>query len=108
MRKALLVADERSHIDPATLTVHETQCLIEKYPAVISRQFMIKVFALIKFIKTNDEVFQGKLKDLWYRIEFQSPHLHMVNNNNNKNIFTTLLIVKLYLLMIINIILLIF
>ncbi|KAG5863592.1 hypothetical protein JTB14_029204 [Gonioctena quinquepunctata] len=35
----------------------------------------------MKFIKNNDEVFGGKVKDHWWRIEFQnlgSPHLHMV------------------------------
>ena len=48
---------------------------------ILSRHFMIRVTALMKFIKNDDEAFDWKVKDFWYRIEFQncgSFHLHMV------------------------------
>ncbi|GIY15745.1 ATP-dependent DNA helicase [Caerostris darwini] len=80
-RKTLLIADGRPDVDPSTLDIYEIQQLIEKYPAILSRHFMVRVNALMKFIKNNDEVFGGKVKDHWWRIEFQnrgSPHLHMV------------------------------
>lgn len=80
-RKALLIADGRPDVDPSTLDIYETQKLIEKYPVTLSRHFMVRVNGLMKFIKNNDEVFGGKVKDHWWRIEFQnrgSPHLHMV------------------------------
>ncbi len=80
-RKALLIADGRPDVDPSTIDIYEAQRLIEKYPVILSRHFMIRVNALMKFIKNNDEVFGGKVKDHWWRTEFQnrgSPHLHMV------------------------------
>ena len=42
---------------------------------------MVRVSALMTFIKNCTEVFQGKVIDYWWRIEFQnrgSPHLHMI------------------------------
>lgn len=81
MRKALLMSDNRPDVDPETLTVQETQRLIEKYPVVVSRQFMIRVSAIMRVLRNSDEMFGSKVKDFWWRIEFQnrgSPHLHMV------------------------------
>ncbi|XP_059150287.1 uncharacterized protein LOC131937110 [Physella acuta] len=81
MRKALLVADGRPDENPNNLTTYETQRLIEQFPVVVSRHFMIRLNALMKFVKNNQEVFGGHLKDYWWRIEFQnrgSPHLHML------------------------------
>ncbi|GFQ93617.1 ATP-dependent DNA helicase [Trichonephila clavata] len=78
-RNALLLANGRPDVDPSTFNIYETQQLIEKYPVVLSRHFMIRVNALMKYIK--NEVFGRKVKDHWWRIEFQnrgSPHLHMV------------------------------
>lgn len=46
----------------------------------------------MKFIQNNDEVFGGKVKDFWWRIEFQnrgSPHLHMVVWIENHPAFDT-------------------
>ncbi|GFR18848.1 hypothetical protein TNCT_571281 [Trichonephila clavata] len=80
-RKALLLADGRPDVDPNTLNIYETQQLIEKYPVILSRHFMIRVNTLMKYIKNDDEMFGWKVKDHWWRIEFQnrgSPHLHMV------------------------------
>lgn len=81
MTKALLIADGRFDIEPEELSYQERLELVEKYPVVISRQFMLRVSALISFIKCNNEIFGGPVVDYWYRIEFQnrgSPHLHML------------------------------
>lgn len=81
MRKALLIADGRPNDDPKNLDSFTTQALVERYPVIVSRHFMIRVNALMKFIRSNTEVFGGQLVDFWWRIEFQnrgSPHLHMV------------------------------
>ncbi len=81
MKKALLLADGQTEIDPVDLDIYATQKLIEKYPLVVSQHFMLRVSALMKVMKSNDCIFSGKLKDFWWRIEFQnrgSPHLHMV------------------------------
>lgn len=54
---------------------------VEMYPVIVSRHFMIRVNAFLKFIKNNNGLFGGKVKDHWFRIKFQdcgSPHLHMV------------------------------
>lgn len=81
MKRGLLVSDGKQHIDPDDIDNQETQRLIEMYPVVVSRQFMVRVNALMQFLKTDTEIFGGKVKDHWWRIEFQnrgSPHLHMV------------------------------
>ncbi len=86
MRIALLHADNRSHENPMNLRIDEVQRLIERYPVVVSRHFSRRVNAFLKFIKADDKVLGGKVKDFWWRIEFQnrgSPHLHMVVWINN-------------------------
>ncbi|GIY57521.1 ATP-dependent DNA helicase [Caerostris darwini] len=91
-RKALLIADGRPDVDPSTLDIYETQQLIERYPVILSRHFIVRVNALMKFIKNNDEVFGGKVTDHLWRIEFQnrgSPHLHMVVWIENHSEFDT-------------------
>ena len=73
--------DNKAHIDPESLTIREAQKLIEKYPVDVSRHFMVRVDALMRYIKREDTLFGGKMIDYWWRIEFQnrgSPHLHMV------------------------------
>ncbi|GIY13376.1 ATP-dependent DNA helicase [Caerostris extrusa] len=66
-RKALLIADGRPDVDPSTLDIYETQQLIERYPVILNRHFMVRVNALMKFIKNNDEVFGGKVTDHWWQ-----------------------------------------
>ena len=81
MRKALLIADGRPDEDPNDLDINAVQKLIEQYPLIVFRHFMKRVNAIMKLIKNNNEIFGGKVKDFWWRIEFQnrgSPHLHMV------------------------------
>lgn len=80
MRKALLIADGRPDVEPNDLHIYETQCLIELYPIILSRHFMIHVNALMKFLNNDHTLFKHKVKNFWW-IEFQnqgSPHLHMV------------------------------
>lgn len=80
-RCLLVVSDGKQHIDPDNIDILETQRLIEMYLVVVSRYFMARVNALIQFLKTDIEIFGGKVKDYWWRIEFQnrgSPHLPMV------------------------------
>lgn len=48
MRKALLIAANRPNHDPQTLTFPEVQQLVEQYPVVISRQFMVRVHAIVR------------------------------------------------------------
>lgn len=52
-RKALLIADNRPDEDPSSLNIHETQCLIEKYPVILSRHFMVRVRALLTYMKVT-------------------------------------------------------
>ncbi|CAG9773736.1 unnamed protein product [Ceutorhynchus assimilis] len=81
MRKALLIADGRPNDNPDDLNLIQAQRLIENYPAIVSRHFMIRVNALMRFLRSDNEVLGGPLKDFWWRIEFQnrgSPHLHML------------------------------
>ncbi|GFU99743.1 helitron_like_N domain-containing protein [Trichonephila clavipes] len=62
------------------------------YPVVVSRQFMIRVNALVTFMLNDDEVFCDKEQDYWWRKEFQnrrSPHLHMVVWINNHLLLDT-------------------
>ena len=81
MIRVLLFADGRPDTEPDSLSINERQVLVEKYPVDVSRHFMLRVNALMKYIKTNKEIFQGEVKDYWWRVEFQnrgSPHLHMI------------------------------
>lgn len=80
MKKALFIADGKPDVDPNDFDINEIQCLVEKFPVIVSRHFMIRVNALMKFL-TNSNIFGSKLVDYWWRVEFQnrgSPHLHMV------------------------------
>lgn len=81
MKKALLVADGRPNDDPTKLDVYLTQMLIETYPEIICRHFMVRVNAILILITNSGKLFGGKVTDFWWRIEFQnrgSPHLHLV------------------------------
>jgi Helitron helicase-like domain at N-terminus len=82
MIKALLLADGQTDRDVDSVGVFEVQTLIERYPVVLSRQFMMRFNELIKCLKSNSsKVFRGKLKDHWWRVEFQnrgSPHIHLL------------------------------
>ena len=50
MRKVLLIADNRPDINPETLTMQETQRLIDENPVVLSRHFMIRVSFILKVL----------------------------------------------------------
>ncbi|CAG5002806.1 unnamed protein product [Parnassius apollo] len=65
MKRGLLVSDGKQHIDPDDIDIQETQRLIEMYPVVVSRHFMVRVNALMQFLKTDTEIFGGKVKDHW-------------------------------------------
>lgn len=64
------------------LDTQATKRLIEQYSVVVSRHFMIRVNALIAYIKNNRVVIGGQVKDYWWRIEFQNhginPLVHML------------------------------
>ncbi|GFR21211.1 ATP-dependent DNA helicase [Trichonephila clavata] len=81
MRKSLLIADGRPMDNPQDLDKIATQRLIEQYPVIVSRHFMYRFNALMKFMLNNNQVLNNRIKDYWWRIEFQnrgSPHVHMV------------------------------
>ncbi|KAJ8874326.1 hypothetical protein PR048_025172 [Dryococelus australis] len=79
--KTYLIAENRPDQNPKDLDMIATQLLIERYPVVVSSHFMVRVNALIKYLRNNFEVLGGKLKEFWWRIKFLnrgSPHLHVV------------------------------
>ncbi|XP_022817720.1 uncharacterized protein LOC111350390 isoform X1 [Spodoptera litura] len=81
MIKALLIADNRSIHEIDEITFEMKLNLVQKYPIVVSRQFLLRINALMNYIKLNDNCLGGKVVDYWHRIEFQnrgSPHLHML------------------------------
>lgn len=81
MRRALLIADGRPDVDPSSISIDEAQRLIEFYPVIVSRHFMQRFNAFMKYLKNNHDVLGGRIKDFWWRVEFQnrgSPHIHMV------------------------------
>lgn len=80
---SLLIADGRdpNKFDLESISFSNRRSLVERYPGVVSRQFTIRVNALICFLRSNPNVLGGPVGDFWYRIEFQnrgSPHLHML------------------------------
>lgn len=92
MRKALLIADGQPDVDPNSLNIYETQTLIELYPIILSRHFMVRVNALVRHLKNNPIVFGGQMINYWLHIEFQnrgSPHLHNVVEVENHPPFDT-------------------
>lgn len=54
---------------PKTVSAFEAQKLNEKYPVVVSRQFMIRVNVLMSL--RNENVLGSKMLGHWWRIEFQ-------------------------------------
>ena len=84
MKEALHLAAGIQDKSWQDLDVMEVQKLIEQYPLVVSRQFMIRVDALLAYLKADHpphlSALKGKMVDWWWRIEFQSrgsPHLHL-------------------------------
>ena len=78
---AMLIADGDADRDPKTVGTYNAQKLVEKYPVIVSRHFMIRVNAMMALLKSDDTILGGKLVDHWWRIEFQnrgSPHVHML------------------------------
>jgi hypothetical protein len=65
MRQALLHAEGDNVTDPHKMTAFETQKLIEKYPVVISKHFMQRVYKIVAFLKSNTSVLKGKMKDFF-------------------------------------------
>ncbi|GFR28764.1 ATP-dependent DNA helicase [Trichonephila clavata] len=81
MRKSLLISDGRPMDNPQDLDIIATQRLIEQYPIIVSRHFMYRFNALMKFMLNNNQVLNNRIKDYWWRNEFQnrgSPHVPMV------------------------------
>ncbi|KAG5894349.1 hypothetical protein JTB14_031910 [Gonioctena quinquepunctata] len=81
MITALLIADGRDVSDVDRITFPERSKLVQRYPVVVARQFTIRVNALMRYLKQNNDCLGGGIIDFWYRIEFQnrgSPHLHML------------------------------
>ncbi|XP_047025515.1 uncharacterized protein LOC124634135 [Helicoverpa zea] len=81
MTKALLIAEGRDVNEAESLTFPERLQLVQKHPVVVSRQFTVRVNALMRFLKRDPDCLGGPVVDFWYRIEFQnrgSPHLHML------------------------------
>ncbi|KAG5872171.1 hypothetical protein JTB14_010732 [Gonioctena quinquepunctata] len=72
MKKVLLMTDGREHIDPDDIDIHETQRPIDMYPVVVSRHSMVRVKAIMQFLKTDFEIFGGIVR------KRESRHLHMV------------------------------
>jgi hypothetical protein len=74
------------------LNFQERSKLLHDYPVVASRQFNKRFKALMKFLSKNDKILGGKIKDYWYRVEFQkrgSPHIHMLVWIENAPSFNT-------------------
>ncbi|KAF9822901.1 hypothetical protein SFRURICE_010430 [Spodoptera frugiperda] len=81
MLQALLIADDRDHNEVDSLSFSERLDLVQRYPVVKSRQFTVRVNALMRCLKRDSNCLGGPVKDFWYRIEFQnrgSLHLHML------------------------------
>lgn len=81
MLKALLIADGGNVENAESLSFPERLNLVQKHPVVVARQFTLRVNALMRFLKTNNDCLGGPIEDFWYRVEFQnrgSPHLHML------------------------------
>lgn len=64
MTRAILIADGRPNDKQSVLGKIETQRLIEQYPNVVCRHFMVRVKARMKFITSKYEVFGGKVRDV--------------------------------------------
>lgn len=92
MTKALLIAEDRDVSEAESLSFPERLQLVQKHPVVVSRQFTVRVNALMRFLKRDQDCLGGPLVDFWYRIEFQnrvSPHLHMLVWCDNVPDFST-------------------
>lgn len=92
MTKALLMAEGRDVSEAESLSFPERLQLVQKHPVVVSRQFTVRVNALMRFLKRDQDCLGGPLVDFWYRIEFQnrvSPHLHMLVWCDNVPDFST-------------------
>lgn len=81
MRQALLKAEKDFETDPASMSVIQTQKLLEKHPVAASRHFMVRVNTIVSLLKSDASILGGKMIDHFWRIEYQnrgSPHLHML------------------------------
>lgn len=73
MRKALLIADGRPLDNPNDLGTIATQRLIEQYPVTVSRHFMYRFNALMKFMLNNDQILNGRKKKLLVENRIPKP-----------------------------------
>jgi len=63
------------------LSFQQRSKLLHDCPVVAARQFCKRFKALMKYLSKNDKILGGKIKDYWFRVEFQkrgSPHIHML------------------------------
>jgi len=81
MLEAFLFAADRNPSEAKNLTFSEKLSLVQRYPVIVARQFMVRVNALIRYLKNNPDCLGGSIKDFWYRIKFQNRgnlYLHML------------------------------
>ncbi len=63
------------------LSFQQRSKLLHDCPVVAARQFCKRFKALMKYLSKNNKILGGKIKDYWFRVEFQkrgSPHIHML------------------------------
>lgn len=72
MLEALLIADSRNPTKAKDLIFTERLFLVQRYPVILAGQFMVRVNALIRYLKINPNCLGGTIEDFWYRIEFQN------------------------------------
>ncbi|GFY78070.1 helitron_like_N domain-containing protein [Trichonephila inaurata madagascariensis] len=78
MRKSLLIAGGRLMDNPQDFDIKATQRLTEHCPFIVSRHFMYRFNAIMKFMLNKNQVLNSCITDYWWRIEFQnrgSPHV---------------------------------
>lgn len=79
--EVLIRAGRRHDVNLNELSFEERLNLVERHPVTLSRQFMVKVHALLRFLKGINTVLGGQVVDWWLHIEFQnrgSPHVPML------------------------------
>lgn len=80
MRKALLIADRRTDMNPEDIYFNEAQKLIEKYPVVVAKYFNHRLQKFIKLMNSNREKnlkakFCTTAKELSFNWELECIHI---------------------------------